>query len=186
MENFVSIRISITRALDFYYKHDSPLDLANGVQAINLLFNTFAQFEMAQWQEFSMIEWNLLVRTIISIFELLNSALSQSPVNTTQIQELSSFTTSLEKFQSRMKQLSKIKTDIFALFDSVLQVVIETYRRMCDQLRTLGNANVSYRSQCQSMPSLCPVANGSLRNTMHGINSGQNWSVYETLLSRDI
>lgn len=177
----MAIRISVTSRLNLH-QDNSPEDLTHSTQAIKSFLEHFAHFDLTQYQNFSMMEWNLLIRTIISIFELLTSSLHQSSLDSTNIQEICSFAPALENVRFRVQQYSKHPTDIFGLFYSVLQVIEEKYGRMCAQFAALGGKITSQWSQYKYMASLCPVVNGSLRNTPHGAKLGEDFSVFENLL----
>jgi hypothetical protein len=182
MEQFVAMRISISNSPT----PDRALNSLEGsvcpIEAIISIFDSFLGLDIGQYKRFSMIEWSLLIKTIISVFELLASALSQPAHHASKVNQISSFGHWLERIRDQMSQHSQIPTDIFGLFSSVLEVVQRKYESMSNQLGVLDGEETSWWGQQGHMVSLCPVVNGSLKGTPHWTALGEDYSVFENLL----
>ncbi|KAF2668288.1 hypothetical protein BT63DRAFT_440477 [Microthyrium microscopicum] len=201
LKQFVSTRISIMSTLDSQEPQD---DLARSCRALKSLFSAFMEINDEVYHEFSAIDWNLLIRGIISVFQLLTWALENPNPNPLSVTDLASFGPYLESIQAHLSKLSSTTADansapdIYYLFDSVLDVVRNKYERMSKQLQSHNLETTEHWNQYRYVASLCPVMDGSLRKNDHWSNQrsdqwSNQWSnqtldsaVFESLLLQDL
>lgn len=170
LEQFVNLRIASMSSLNTLQPHlNSALSLTNTVQKIKSLFNTFIHIDKTHYHDLSAIEWSLVIKTIMIIFELLVLAFSQVDLDAGAIQQLSSLSPFLKTLQNRMKETvstrqdTKVLPEICRILDSVLEMVHEKYSRMVEQLSLTNTLKAPHPGVRFNSATLCPVMNGSLK-----------------------
>lgn len=144
--------------------------LEMAISATSVLFEDFIAIDSQLLQEFSNIEWNRLIHVFINCFRLISIALGR-PGEERISHGLAQIATNFQRLTIRMKEnlstddMSNKSPSMFLLFDSVLPVMTSKYTKMLSRLPVPDVVHPIQSRPPSSLASLCPIANGSVKNT---------------------
>jgi hypothetical protein len=162
------MRISI---MDVVQPSEQTHSSSHSIECIKSLLDTITCLEIKDFNDFSMFDWSIVIKTIASTFELLAIAINQQNIDHISTKGLSSFGPYLLRLRLRMNDLSatKISTgdppDMFCLFHSVLGIIIDKYNAMTSHLSLMADHGNIGSGGHQYLASLCPIVNGSVQST---------------------
>lgn len=169
------MKILVREAVD---RSHPDQDLNNVVHCVQLLLDTITYLTAEEFKSFSMLDWNIVIRTVASIFELLVAKIIRQNIDYTESTRLSNIKPHLLRLRSRMGDLS-ISTeithdlpDMFFLFYSALDPIVDTYDAMVNHLDQNTQSDNILKNSFRYTPALCPVINGALKSTDY-------WSILE-------
>jgi hypothetical protein len=134
------------------------------------LCEDFIATDLQLLQDFSNIEWTRLIHVVINCFRLLSIAIGRPREERTSHQ-LAQFASLFDRLAIRMKEAmfedeeSKNDPNMFLLFDSVLPVMKAKYTKMVSKLTAVDAFHIIPTGPPTSLASLCPIVNGSVKNT---------------------
>jgi hypothetical protein len=169
-QEFTKMRIATLRTTSEITGETLSEALETAVAATNSAIEAFIGADLSLYQDFSNIEWTRLIHVVINVFRLLSIALA-NPTEHRIAHRLAQFASHFDRLTIRMKEgicnndKSKRDPNMFLLFDSVLPVVGVKFSKMISKLTAINNFHKAPSGPPSSLASLCPVFNGTIRNT---------------------
>jgi hypothetical protein len=177
MQQYTNMRIT---TMDVGQPGEQPHSFNHSIECIKALLDTVTCLQIEDFNDFSMFDWNIIIHTIASMFEIMVVAINQQDNAHMTTKGLSGFGPYLLRLRLRMNGLSATKAnpgdppDTFCLFHSVLGIIIDKYNAMVNHL-TLMADHMNIRSGGQRYTaSLCPIMDGSVKNTPYWLALNEN------------
>jgi hypothetical protein len=169
-QKFTIMRIATLRTTSEMASDSLSEAFGTAVDATSSAMEAFIGADFELYQDFSNIEWTRLIHVVINIFRLLSIALTH-PAQDHTAHQLALFDSRFERLSNRMKEglwnNNELKRDpnIFLLFDSILPVLRVKYSTMISKLQAMDTFHQAPSGPPSSLASLCPVFNGTVKNT---------------------
>jgi hypothetical protein len=162
--------------------------LSQCFQDTRSVFEGFIALPIAEYRNFSIVEWSRLIQTVVNLFTLC-STISKVPDLDPSVRHQSAlFGIYLESLCYRMDELTNVgkstqaAPDVFCMFKSVLRIVRDMYDEMIPGT-SQGNSPGSDNTLAGSPAHLCPMLNGKIRGTEYWdvlTTSNMDHSLYES------
>jgi hypothetical protein len=129
------------------------------ISTLRSFYEQLVSIDVSEYQNFTFVEWSRLIVSIILLLRIVHGTSSSSDV-----EALAQFEKYLELLSFRMHELSNSKSETveppnaFCLWESVLKIVREKYARLMTDMKERAAA-------IQNLGNMCPVMNGSIRQT---------------------
>jgi len=167
--------------------------LTQCLQATEASIGAFLSTDPSRYASYPTTNWCRLIHTVITAFSLLSAVNSYPNVSPQTATEIMRFDRYLELLRLRMQERSTTDLDdpsavpdYYCLWSSVLRVANDKYRELAAETQQAMNVGDESANVFQVNSAICPVMNGSLRQTEYwGAWSSSGASQYSNIPVED-